>query len=153
MRKPLPLLATLVLLIGGLWASQHLSSSTASVDPVTSIGRGIAAGDTLPTATPAEAAWPAFLPGEARRTVALIQHGGPFPYRQDGTTFGNRERRLPQRERGWYREYTVDTPGLRHRGARRIITGGHPPKDWHYTDDHYESFRSFTPPAATEAQR
>ena len=93
--------------------------------------------------------WASFLPVEAQQTAALIQRGGPFPHRQDGTTFGNRERRLPARERGWYREYTVPTPGLSHRGARRIVTGGHPPREWYYTADHYDSFRSFTPPART----
>lgn len=87
---------------------------------------------------------PAFLPPEARDTIALVQGDGPFPYRQDGGVFGNREGRLPRKPRGWYREYTVETPGLRHRGARRIITGGDPPREWYYTDDHYDSFRSFT---------
>ncbi len=86
---------------------------------------------------------PAFLPPEARATIALVQRAGPFPYRQDGGVFGNREGKLPRKPRGWYREYTVDTPGLRHRGARRIVTGGDPPREWYYTDDHYDSFRSF----------
>jgi len=90
---------------------------------------------------------PAFLPAEARATIALIQRGGPFPHRQDGSTFGNREQQLPQRARGYYREYTVDTPGARTRGTRRIVTGGDPPEAWYYTDDHYASFRSFTVPA------
>jgi len=98
---------------------------------------------------------PDFLPPEALRTLALIERGGPFPYRQDGGEFGNREGRLPQRPRGWYREYTVDTPGLSHRGARRIVTGGHPPEVWYYTDDHYDSFRAFewTPGTRAEALR
>jgi guanyl-specific ribonuclease Sa len=86
---------------------------------------------------------PAFLPPEARATIALVQRDGPFPYRQDGGAFGNREGHLPRKPRGWYREYTVQTPGLRHRGARRIVTGGDPPREWYYTDDHYDSFRSF----------
>lgn len=88
--------------------------------------------------------WPAFLPAEARDTLALIESGGPFPYRQDGATFQNRERRLPQRESGYYREYTVETPGSPDRGARRIIAGGDPPAEFFYTDDHYGSFRRFT---------
>src|SRR5690606_18811817 len=88
--------------------------------------------------------WPAFLPPEARDTLALIESGGPFPYRQDGGTFQNREHRLPERARGYYREYTVDTPGSRDRGARRIITGGDPPAEFFYTADHYGSFRRFT---------
>lgn len=86
---------------------------------------------------------PDFLPAEARDTIALVQRGGPFAYRQDGGAFGNREGHLPRKPRGWYREYTVDTPGLRHRGARRIVTGGDPPREWYYTDDHYDSFRRF----------
>ena len=73
----------------------------------------------------------------------MIQRGGPFPHRQDGSVFGNREGHLPRQPRGWYREYTVETPGLGHRGARRIVTGGQPPRDWYYTDDHYDSFRRF----------
>ena len=85
----------------------------------------------------------AFLPAEAHATLALIDRGGPFPHRQDGTVFPNRERLLPQRPRGHYREYTVDTPGLSHRGARRIVTGGDPPAEWYYTADHYRSFRAF----------
>ena len=85
----------------------------------------------------------AFLPPEAHATLALIDRGGPFPHRQDGSVFQNRERLLPQRPRGHYREYTVDTPGLGHRGARRIVTGGDPPAEWYYTADHYQSFRAF----------
>lgn len=94
-----------------------------------------------PTAT-----LPGFLPREARLTIALIQRNGPFPHRQDGSVFGNREGHLPRQPRGWYREYTVDTPGLDHRGARRIVTGGQPPREWFYTDDHYDSFRRFEVP-------
>ena len=91
-------------------------------------------------------ALPAFLPREARDTIALIQRGGPYPYRQDGGTFGNREGHLPRKPRGWYREYTVETPGLSHRGARRIVAGGDPPREWYYSDDHYDSFRRFDVP-------
>lgn len=86
------------------------------------------------------------LPPEARDTLRRIRAGGPHPYAQDGTVFFNREGRLPARPRGYYREYTVDTPGLGHRGARRIVTGGEPPDVWYYTDDHYGSFRPFEPP-------
>jgi ribonuclease T1 len=79
------------------------------------------------------------LPSEARSTVALIRKGGPFPHERDGVVFGNREKLLPARERGWYREYTVRTPGERTRGARRIVAG----RDGtlYYSDDHYQSFR------------
>lgn len=79
------------------------------------------------------------LPREARDTLALIRKGGPFPYAKDGTVFGNREGRLPARKRGYYREYTVRTPGERTRGARRIVAG--PPGEYWYTDDHYATFR------------
>jgi ribonuclease T1 len=90
---------------------------------------------------------PEFLPDEARDTLVLIVRNGPFPYRQDGSVFQNRERRLPRQPRGYYREYTVETPGSPDRGARRIVTGGEagdaPPVEYHYTDDHYRSFRRF----------
>ena len=81
------------------------------------------------------------LPPEARDTLALIRQGGPYPYRRDGVTFQNREGRLPDAPSGFYREYTVTTPGSRDRGARRIISGGRPPNVFYYTDDHYRSFR------------
>lgn len=80
------------------------------------------------------------LPAQARQTLALIRAGGPYPYpRNDDQTFGNREGRLPQRASGYYREYTVPTPGSPDRGARRIIVGRD--GDMYFTDDHYESFR------------
>ena len=85
------------------------------------------------------------LPPEAIETLALIQRGGPFPYRKDGTTFQNRERLLPAKPRGYYREYTVPTPGARDRGARRIVAGGNPPEVFYYTADHYSSFRQIEP--------
>ncbi|MEX0958685.1 MAG: ribonuclease domain-containing protein [Burkholderiales bacterium] len=79
------------------------------------------------------------LPAEAEDTLASIRKGGPFPYSRDGTTFFNREGRLPAAERGYYREYTVPTPGERTRGARRIVAGRG--GELYYTDDHYRSFR------------
>ncbi|WP_424184870.1 ribonuclease domain-containing protein [Actinokineospora sp. G85] len=79
------------------------------------------------------------LPEEARDTWALIEKGGPFPYpRNDGTTFGNREGRLPKQPGDYYKEYTVPTPGSRDRGARRLVTGES--DEVYYTEDHYESF-------------
>ncbi len=89
------------------------------------------------------------LPKEVRDTLAKIKAGGPFPHpAKDGSVFGNREKRLPPKERGYYREYTVPTPDARDRGARRIIAGGEvkPSEvktavDYWYTDDHYNSFR------------
>ena len=84
------------------------------------------------------------LPVEARDTLTLIARGGPFEHRQDGSVFQNRERQLPSRPRGWYHEYTVETPGSDDRGARRIVTGGTPPSEYWYSDDHYRSFRRIT---------
>ena len=87
------------------------------------------------------------LPPAARDTLALIRRGGPFPYRKDGSVFANREGRLPSRAHGYYREYTVPTPGSRDRGARRIVAGRGSQSnvansdEYYYTDDHYESFR------------
>jgi ribonuclease T1 len=79
------------------------------------------------------------LPREARQTIALIRQGGPYPYKKDGVVFGNFERRLPLHERGYYREFTVPSPGSRNRGARRIILGK--AGELYYTADHYESFK------------
>ena len=84
------------------------------------------------------------LPREGQETFQLIHKGGPFPYEKDGTVFGNRERILPRAMRGFYREYTVRTPGVKHRGARRIVCGGQAPRKpeaCYYTSDHYASFR------------
>ena len=97
---------------------------------------GLVASQT-PAAIPEVAA--AELPREAHETLRLIEQGGPYPYERDGTVFGNFERLLPARERGYYREYTVTTPGIRHRGARRIVAGMGGER--YYTDDHYRSFR------------
>ena len=79
------------------------------------------------------------LPAEALATLTLIRAGGPFRYQKDGAVFGNREARLPRRDRGYYREYTVPAPGIRDRGARRIIAGR--AGEYYYTDDHYRTFR------------
>lgn len=83
------------------------------------------------------------LPPEAAATLALIRRGGPFPHARDGTVFFNREKRLPEAPRGSYREYTVPTPGLNHRGARRIVA--HRAGTYYYTDDHYRSFSRIEP--------
>jgi ribonuclease T1 len=79
------------------------------------------------------------LPPEGQQTLELIKRGGPFPYKKDGTRFGNREGLLPQQSRNYYKEYTVRTPGLSHRGARRIVAGNG--GDYWYTADHYRSFK------------
>ena len=78
------------------------------------------------------------LPAEAQQTLELIRNNGRFPYKQDGSTFGNRERRLPLRANGYYREYTVKTPGAKDRGARRIVAGNG--GEFYYTADHYRTF-------------
>ena len=87
------------------------------------------------------------LPRQGTDTYARILQGGPFAYDKDGGVFGNRERLLPQQKRGYYREYTVKTPGSRDRGARRIVCGGQPktPDTCYYTADHYSSFRKIVP--------
>ena len=114
------------------------------------IGGTVACGPAVSDASPATAARSGQaarygLPPEALDTLALIRRGGPFPYRKDGTVFQNRERVLPAMPRGYYREYTVPTPGSRDRGARRIVAGGNPPEVYYYTSDHYRSFRRIEP--------
>ena len=83
------------------------------------------------------------LPRQGQQTLERIRAGGPFPFEKDGSVFGNRERLLPVKTRGWWREYTVTTPGSRDRGARRIVCGGpvRQPHACYYTADHYASFR------------
>lgn len=146
MRRPLLLIVAIALLLAGLWGMREAQRPRPQFAP--QLQQPIAV--TPPTA-PVQAqrdALPPFLPAEARDTIALIKRGGPFPHHQDGGVFGNREGRLPERPRGYYREYTVATPGEDDRGARRIVTGGDPAEIWYYTADHYDSFRSFDVPAA-----
>jgi guanyl-specific ribonuclease Sa len=114
------------------WWAQRPSPDAASYDSGASAA---------PRATETRAGVPSFLPPEALTTLELIERGGPFPYERDGSVFQNREQRLPGRPRGYYREYTVRTPGSPDRGARRIVAGGQPPEVYYYTDDHYGSFR------------
>jgi ribonuclease T1 len=87
------------------------------------------------------------LPVQGQETYSLIYQGGPFPFDKDGTVFGNRERQLPMRKRGYYREYTVRTPGARDRGAKRIVCGGPAttPDVCFYSADHYANFRQIVP--------
>ena len=154
-RKPgLIALVLIVLLAGWFWQQQRThkpivppeatpsitSDSSRQSKPLPLPGLERESGTSTGTR---DAALPAFLPTEAHETLRLIARGGPFPHAQDGSVFGNRERHLPGKPRGYYHEYTVDTPGLSHRGARRIITGGQPPDVYYYTDDHYDTFRSF----------
>jgi ribonuclease T1 len=89
------------------------------------------------------------LPREGQQTYRRIYSGGPFPYEKDGAYFGNRERLLPIEKRGYYREYTVKTRGIRSRGARRIVCGGHVPTRpvaCYYTDRHYSEFKRIIDP-------
>jgi len=87
------------------------------------------------------------LPAQGLETYRNIRKGGPFPFDKDGVIFGNRERLLPPQKRGFYREYTVRTPGERKRGPRRIVCGGPAamPEACYYTADHYASFRKIVP--------
>ena len=148
MRKPLLLLSAAILLVAGLWAMRALQQPP---PPQFAPSLGEAAAPAVveePRQPGATDPLPAFMPPEAHDTIALILRGGPFPHRQDGSVFANREGRLPPRPRGHYREYTVPTPGVPHRGARRIVTGGDPPTEWYYSADHYGSFRAFQVPMA-----
>ena len=130
MRRNLWLIAAIALLGVWVWSQQPR-------DALPLPGSG------SPSATRDGDRYPAFLPVEAHAVLQRIERGGPYEYRQDGGVFQNRERRLPDRPRGHYREFTVETPGSRDRGARRIVTGGDPPVEYWYTDDHYRSFRRF----------
>lgn len=158
LRKPGVWIAALILLAVWLLWPRPVSSppppSLPTAEP-TSSTQG-----TAPASPPsghvgglADTTLPAFLPDEAHATVRLIQRGGPFEHHQDGGVFGNREGHLPARPSGYYREYTVATPQLAHRGARRIVTGGRPPEVWYYTEDHYDSFRAFNVPEQSGRER
>lgn len=124
--------AAVVVLLAAV--SAGCSADTAA-PPVTTTSAQVARAGTsgLPTVARED------LPVEAQQTYDLILDGGPYPYSQDDRVFGNREGILPQEEYGWYREYTVETPGSDDRGARRFVVS----EDgvFFYTDDHYDSFR------------
>jgi ribonuclease T1 len=102
------------------------------------------AGESAAVKAPLQEIAAAELPEQARHTIALIRKGGPFPYERDGVVFGNFEKLLPAKERGYYREFTVRTPGARNRGARRIVAGRG--GEFYYTDDHYRSFKRIKEP-------
>ena len=134
------LVAAVVLAVAAAWwlvaededspstqATTFTTSATGDLDPESGL-RWVAA---------------AALPSEARTTLALVASGGPFPYDRDGAVFGNREGILPEQPRGYYREYTVVTPGSDDRGARRIVAGAGGER--YYTDDHYSSFQRIGP--------
>lgn len=152
MRKPTLLILALLLIAAALlWPRLTRSPDVPATAAGAQIPEPAPRAAPLPGDLPAPPATtlPESLPREAYETIRLIQRGGPFPHRQDGAVFGNRENRLPRKPRGYYREFTVDTPGLNHRGARRIVTGGDPPEVWYYSDDHYDSFRAFDPGGGT----
>lgn len=132
-RRVTAALVGLLVLVAGGWLERH-----ALTDPPLG-GRPVAvvSAANLPVRPLSQ------LPPQAAQVWQLIQHGGPFPYRQDGTMFGNREGRLPARQAGFYREYTVPTPGDHGRGPRRLITGG--TTELYYTGDHYISFITVDP--------
>jgi ribonuclease T1 len=125
------LVGLLVLVVGG-WLGHRVLP-----DPPVDHRAAVAASAALPVRQPSQ------LPPQAAQVWQLIQHGGPYRYRQDGSVFGNREKHLPTREPGFYREYTVPTPGEDDRGPRRLITGGS--TELYYTGDHYVSFVAVDP--------
>jgi len=119
----------------GLWHALAVALAFALAVPST----GACARDSGRAGTAIAVVAASELPPEARQTLKLVREGGPFPYARDGAVFGNFERLLPRSDQGYYREYTVATPGLKHRGARRIVAGDGGER--YYTDDHYRSFR------------
>lgn len=137
-RKVLSLLATVLVIAALWWVQQQSTSPDSNSDGSSQSARDSAGnGETDP-----DSGLPiidvADLPAEATETLRLIDAGGPFPEDRDGITFENREDILPQRDRGYYHEYTVYTPGTDGRGARRIVTGSS--DEFYWTDDHYSSF-------------
>ena len=137
MRALKPLLLLVVLAVAALLWGRHTSEPTPP-------GSVVSQSATAPSAERTRSdTLPSFLPPEAADILRRIANGGPYEHRQDGVVFQNREGRLPARPEGYYHEYTVDTPGLDYRGARRIITGGTPAQTYYYTDDHYRTFRQF----------
>jgi len=122
-------------------------SSTLLADSVESTSSAQTASDNTSQISTNNAAASITVDAQVDNTIALIQQGGPYPYpNKDGTTFYNREGRLPAQSQGYYREYTVPTPGVSHRGARRIVTGGYPPAVYYLTVDHYDSFQRLQVP-------
>jgi ribonuclease T1 len=127
------------------WLARSGASAVTTALLLSGLAGGVQARDAVPTDSPALAEISlSELPVQAQETHRLVLAGGPFPYSKDGTVFGNRERLLPRKARGFYREYTVKTPGARNRGARRLVCGGTPPTSpevCYYTGDHYASFQ------------
>ena len=129
-----------------MWKLRHVKPFVASLLVAAFCTNMVHSRDTL-EGSPATTVQVAELPRQAQDSYRLIPAGGPFPHDKDGTVFGNRERLLPAQPRGYYREYTVPTPGARDRGTRRIVCGGpaKAPEVCFYTADHYASFRKIVP--------
>jgi ribonuclease T1 len=151
-RRRVPTWVVLAVVLGALvlWALARGGSGEAFDPPAALPSRSVTtpgpSGTTGPTSSPLRTPVSGLatvaesdLPDEADTTLALIRAGGPFPYEEDGGTFGNRERILPRHPRGYYREYTVETPGDDDRGPRRLVAGAD--GDLYWTTDHYGSFR------------
>lgn len=132
------LIGLLVVVAAGFLVKTVTGHSTSSTKPGSSSSQGMAGNNGKYSVKPLST-----LPPEAKQTYTLIQHHGPFPNRQDGVVFENRENRLPRESSGYYHEYTVATPGSSDRGTRRLITGN--AKELYYTDNHYGSFSMVDP--------
>ncbi len=134
------------------WLARSGASAVTTALLLSGLAGGVQAREAAPTDSPALAEISlSALPVQAQETHRLVLAGGPFPYSKDGTVFGNRERLLPRKARGFYREYTVKTPGARNRGARRLVCGGEPPRApevCYYTADHYANFQRIRAAAA-----
>ncbi|RZL33521.1 MAG: hypothetical protein EOP35_17685 [Rubrivivax sp.] len=134
------------------WLARSGASAVTTALLLSGLAGSAQAKESAPTTAPAPALIAlSELPVQAQETHRLIHAGGPFPHAKDGVVFGNRERLLPAKARGFYREYTVKTPGARNRGARRIVCGGTPPtvpEVCYYTGDHYASFKRIRAEAA-----
>lgn len=139
-RKVLSALAALLVIVALWWVQQDSTAQTSGDDRARDTSQ--TSGSPRDGGTDPDSGLPFIdagdLPAEAGETLRLIDDGGPYPYREDDGTFGNFEGILPDRDRGYYREYTVETPGLSHRGPLRIVTGSE--GEFYWTDDHYSSF-------------
>jgi ribonuclease T1 len=138
MRKLKPLILLVIVILAVTMWQRHAGTLPSATPPNSSVD-----GKLVRPARRSAGDASGSVPAQAREMVQRIQSGGPYEHRQDSGVFGNYEGLLPNQPRGYYHEYTVETPGAHNRGARRIITGGTPPDVWYYTDDHYRSFRRF----------
>lgn len=72
-------------------------------------------------------------------TMRRIDQGQKLSFPHDGTVFKNRERLLPARADGHYREWVHPTPKLSGPGPQRVVTGKS--GEAYYTHDHYRTFK------------